>query len=161
MTRGEKRRLNRSLLDAMFIDDLSGAREALRRGANVDTDLWEHDETPLMLARGDAVRRLLLDHGASVHARDNRGRTAFMIRPCAVLLEAGAEIDAQDIEDQTALIRAAEMGDGDLVQWLIDRGADRHIGSATGETALDRAQEFGLRHIVAILERAGATEDER
>lgn len=43
------------------------------------------------------------------------------------LLKGGADVDAKNARDQTALMFAAEKGHSVLVQALLDRGADLNV----------------------------------
>lgn len=61
----------------------------------------------------------------------------------------------------TALLEAVILGNGggkhqQIVQLLIDHGADREITDAEGITPLQHAESKGYREIAAILERAGS-----
>jgi ankyrin repeat protein len=146
--------------------------------------------TPLYEAirEGDeaAVRRLLKS-GADPNSRSRGLRKGLGIRypsppllhairsnqPGAALrlLEAGADANARNPDGQTALIAAVNAGMTEVVQTLIEKGADVHAAStADGETALRHGpkgpggwyphaanQPKGAKpEIQAILERAGA-----
>ena len=90
--------------------------------------------TPLHLAatydRNDAVAALV-KRGAALETRDPYGRTAFLL--CArerggvatakVLLDAGADFNARDKFDETALGLAAWRGKREFVDLLLDKGA--------------------------------------
>jgi uncharacterized protein len=56
-------------------------------------------------------------------------------------LEAGADVNAKDAEhDEAALILAAKFGDAEIIQLLIDAGADVDAPDDMGRTALFFAQ---------------------
>lgn len=76
------------------------------------------------------------------------------------LLENGAEPDAKDELDWTALIFAVNHGDIETVTTLLDYGADPNIEYQWGGpmTALQFAELFGLTEIVALLKGARAGE---
>lgn len=84
-----------------------------------------------VLAGGaDAVAELLETHPATVHARDDRGRTPLHAavaadRPdlLARLADAGADLDARSDEGRTALHDAIEDGRDACRDLLIERGA--------------------------------------
>jgi uncharacterized protein len=71
-----------------------------------------------------------------------------------VLLDAGADKDDQ--KSGNALICAASHGDLDVVQTLLDAGADVELTDNPPETALRLAAAFGYPEIVDLLVSAGA-----
>lgn len=102
---------------------------------------------------GDANLLLkLLERGVDVDQpnRLQRGRTALSlnsyywtidhVKRCeiaGVLLDNHAKINLKDFDGQTALMHAASVGDNKFVQFLLDRGANKHLTNNSGETALD------------------------
>lgn len=148
-----KRQQSRALLDAVLCDDINGAEHLLASGADVNARDPEHGETPLMLAHSPALLRLLLDAGANVHTRDNRGRTSFHARPDALLLAAGADINAQDNAGETPLMQAVASADFDRVTWLLANGADAALRDSNGNTALSFAHRYGFSSLTLLLER--------
>jgi uncharacterized protein len=63
----------------------------------------------------------------------------------ALLLDAGASIDAIDNRGRTALMIAAELGRSEIVETLLARGADRAITDKGGKRAADLAANAGVR----------------
>ncbi len=53
--------------------------------------------------------------------------------------ECGADVNSRDANGYTALHHAASRGDNDLVQYLVDKGADVMIVSRKGQTTVDMA----------------------
>ena len=104
----------------------------LLRMAGVNIDSRGSNSTPLFLAAGegrlDAVR-YLLDQGADVNVRDDRGRTA--------------------------LTEAAFYGNASVMKELILRGADVNAFSDEG-TALDIAVQSNRSAAIDILKHYGA-----
>ena len=103
------------------------------------------------------VPLLLMPTG--LHSQDligaiRRGDTAAV----QVLIEAGADVNAEDNYGQTALIVATALGHTDAVRALIEAGADVNARSKQGATALMVAQGAGQNEVVGILKKAGAKE---
>jgi ankyrin repeat protein len=118
---------------------------------------------PLIRAarRGEADRvRDLLARGASVRARDVRGRTALVaaayennVRVAGVLVEAGADVNRKDDTVQSAyLIATSEVGDDTrLLDLSLAAGGDvRSLDSFHG-TGLIRAADRGYPRVVRRL----------
>ena len=57
----------------------------------------------------------------------------------AWLLEQGAPLDRRDNEEWTALMFSVDMGMGEVVRLLLDKGADPMIVSLDGQRAADIA----------------------
>ncbi len=125
--------------------------------------------TPLHLAVSEGfleIAEMLIEHGADVNAEAIGGlravhlavtgenRTEEMV---SVLLEAGASVDAEASTGITALHIAAGEDSVEIVQLLIDEGADVNArGFAAGVTALHQAALFGRAENARILLENGA-----
>lgn len=70
------------------------------------------------------------------------------------LLDLGADINHSDSFGYTAALYAATIdhGDSEVLELLIERGADLAPASNEGHTALSNARRFGYREIVQLLE---------
>ena len=113
-----------------------------------DTEAEEDDgATALQQAFGDPEQvRLLLAAGADANARLSERAEPVLcsavrrnadIEVLRLLLSAGANIDAQDGEGETALIAAVRQGRDEMVELLIDAGANPDIHRyVQGDTAL-------------------------
>jgi ankyrin repeat protein len=97
------------------------------------------------------VVSLLVNAGAQVDTRDEAGRTPlahaslFGFHQTAIaLIDAGADVNARDDNGRTPLMHAA-VGSGtvDLVETLLDDGADRDMQSTDGQTAEEIARSQG------------------
>jgi ankyrin repeat protein len=64
------------------------------------------------------------------------------------LLEAGADVNAKNDTDMTALMLAAGSGHTEIVQNLLDAGAKLNVKDMVGKTALMRATQNGHTDIV-------------
>jgi ankyrin repeat protein len=73
-----------------------------------------------------------------------------------LLLEAGADVDAQTAHGETALMYAAYAGRTEKVKVLLEYGADPNLTNMQGETALKMAKKKGHADIMQLLREAGA-----
>lgn len=67
------------------------------------------------------------------------------------------DINHQDTDGYTPLIKASAIGDRRMVKLLIENGADVNIQNNYGDTALIRASERGHLKIVKLLINRGAS----
>lgn len=113
-------------------DKLGEVLEKLHRDG-IELRLAERDETPLLWAVSEGY------HDIAV-----------------TLIEAGAALDAQNVDGNTPLIRAACEGRTELASVLIKVGATLDIQNNDGYSALILAQRRGHHEIVERLLDAGA-----
>lgn len=71
----------------------------------------------------------------------------------AVLLEYHAYIDAESPNQTTPLMMAARKGDLPAVRLLVEEGADLSLKNMVGMTALDFANDAGMRAVAQYLEQ--------
>jgi uncharacterized protein len=133
----------------------------IARGAEVDVlDNTGKSALTYAAARGFAlIVRRLLDAGVDPKRAYGNGLTALMWAAghedgvgdgaagevIELLLAAGTPIDAVDNRGRTALMIAAELGYGAIVDMLLARGADRAIADAGGKRAADLAANASVR----------------
>lgn len=111
------------------------------------------------------VLELLLEAGADVHLAATNGALVAPIHSATAhrdpdasiamarrLLEAGADLDAEQAGGFRPLHSAAANGHLELVQLYLQSGADAEAESDLGKTALDLARERGRDDVVAYLE---------
>jgi len=67
------------------------------------------------------------------------------------LLDSGADVEARDNRGNTALIESAFFKYPDLVKLLLDRGADINARNNSGDTALSEAVRAGHQDVVDLL----------
>ena len=104
----------------------------IQNGANINGSSFEHGNTSLCIAAMCShlhVMRVLLNHGAEVNP--DTYDSPLILAACnsdveglAMLLDAGAYIDAVDADGRTALWWAQYSGRGDNARFLVERGAD-------------------------------------
>jgi uncharacterized protein len=106
----------------------------IKHGADVNGSVAETGETPLHNSLAKAGRpyylyvvRLLVEHGADVNARTIPGQ------------ETGAFMRDVRTKGETPLHRAAAYADAPIVEYLIDKGADRAARDAHGDSPLSWA----------------------
>ena len=123
-----------------------------------------HNSTPLHLAsqygHTDVVR-LLLDNEASADVRDGDGNTPLHcaagfghLEIIRMLLERRAGINYQNNQGWTPLHRASgdrDGGNSDIVQLLLDYGADARAQNFDGKTAYEVARDRERHEIVQLL----------
>jgi ankyrin repeat protein len=154
-----------ALMTASRTGNVEAVKVLLAHGANVNAAESWHGETALMWAvsqKHAAVARELLAKGADVNARSTAnkwerqnsaeprekwlplgGLTAleFAARQgCAdcipVLVEAGADVNAVDLDGISPLLSAMINGHYDAAEVLLEKGANPNIADATGRTPL-------------------------
>ncbi|KAI9670483.1 MAG: hypothetical protein M1817_004350 [Caeruleum heppii] len=87
--------------------------------------------------------RLLLDGGADIEAKNDRGSTALMhaldhedVATAQLLLEQGADCEVADEEGDTLLLRAVRKGHSKTARFLLDAGACSDARTLMGSTLL-------------------------
>lgn len=86
----------------------------------------------------------------SAAASDGGARDMSIVR---ALVEAGAPVNARSGSGTTALHTAAFLGDMEVAELLLSRGADPRIASNDGKTPIDLARERGHAALAERLER--------
>lgn len=126
------------LLTALPKAELEMVKLLVRKRAGINARDY-YQKTPLILeaenwsdANPEVVRHLL-EHGADVNARDDKGRSA--------------------------LLAVAERGNAVVARVLLDKGADVTLKNKEGKTAWRLAAQRGDRTMMALLEQAGAGRD--
>ena len=106
--------------------------------------------------------KLLVEAGAEVRSTDNKGRTClFSAAPHTETVRylvglPDVEVDHVDDTGCTALHRAVMHKRADVVQVLVDAGADVEVLNGDGRSPLHVASKSGERKAVQILLEAGA-----
>ena len=107
----------------------------------------------VMLATRDEQGRTLLHHAA----KGTLGRTVRcdIVR---MLLDHGADVNAQDAQGAAALHWAARSGTQDMVELLLDSHADLHLRDNQHDTAGYWARKAGHQDVAERLARRGGVE---
>ena len=167
-----------ALIDAAKTGNFEAAEDAFESGANINAVERDTGTTPLIAAADEGhleIAEALLAAGADVNASDRRDYTALhyaanggaIIDGCfiklfsypdmvALLIEAGAELDAVDTFGCTPLRRAVGSGHLDSVQLLLAAGADPNAGQDWQSLPLREAAFPMNLEIAHLLLEAGA-----
>jgi uncharacterized protein len=152
----------------VFAACIAGAEQRVAELTGRDRELiqsYSRDGwTPLHMAcffNHPAITEALILSGADVQARSRNamqnaplhaaaaGRSRESVR---ILLEHGADANAQQEGGWTALHAASQNGDVEMVQLLIASGAHVHTRAANNQNALDLAMTKGHQAVVDILD---------
>lgn len=156
------KRLRKAALGvAFFISALLVTLSSLRADAMQDQALIAASE------RGDvAAMRKLLREGASVTARDSRGRTALLaathgnrVQAARILIAARADVNAKDALDDSPFLYAGAEGRNEILKMMLAAGADLKATNRYGGTALIPAADHGQVETVKILLATGIDKD--
>ncbi len=159
-----------ALLLATHGNNVDAARELIEAGADVNAKDAMQDSAYLYAgARGlDEILAMTLAHGADLRSTNRYGGTALIpaaerghVATVRTLLRAGVEVDHVNRLHWTALLEAILLGDGgarhvQIVQLLLDAGADPELADGDGVTPLAHARKRGYTGIETLLRQHGA-----
>jgi ankyrin repeat protein len=145
----------------------------IEKGADVNIPA-NSGHTPLMAActRSEELADLLLEKGADASVALPDGTTAFTTAVVGVLngsistkitdelLAGGANVDESassgDAAGYTCLMMAARNASQDLVEYLVEKGADVNARAFDGNTPLSLATKKDDQEMVTLLKKLGA-----
>jgi hypothetical protein len=156
----------KALFQGAFDGNLTQVQTQVTKGADVNY-ADKKQRTALILAANNGhttVVEFLFSKGADINAKDKGGMTALMYtakrsfnETAAFLLNNGAKVNVQNRKKgMTALMLASGWGNAELVQMLLDKGADPTIHDKFGATAADNAKERSHSAIVSMLSETTA-----
>jgi ankyrin repeat protein len=148
---------------AAELNNLALARLLLELGA--DTTVIAQGQLPILLAtlKGHVdLVQLLLDSGVNVNCISRDRVNTVLFAACSTgnfelvkyfVLEKGAELSIPNYDGDTPLSKAAAMGHGDIVQFLLDRGAPQ-VANNEGALPIHLAAVHDRREVLtALLQR--------
>lgn len=158
------------LLIATHGSNVDAARELIEAGADVNAKDAMQDSAYLYAgARGlDEILAMTLAHGADLRSTNRYGGTALIpaaerghVATVRTLLRAGVAVDHVNRLHWTALLEAILLGDGgarhvQIVQLLLEAGADPELADGDGVTPLAHARKRGYTEIETQLRQHGA-----
>ncbi|KAJ7242059.1 ankyrin repeat-containing domain protein [Mycena rebaudengoi] len=136
----------------------------IQNGADVNVRGDGSKGSALMMAKNEAIARILLKHGADVNAVGGWYGTALHKASCLgmeervrLLIEHGANIEARGGSDEgTALQVAAFRGKERTARILLENGADVHAKGGRNGTAWEAAWTQGHKKLATLLFKFGA-----
>ncbi|RZT41429.1 ankyrin repeat domain-containing protein [Cupriavidus agavae] len=157
-----------ALLAALYNRRGDVARALILAGADVNQKDDESNNAFLLASATNQLDalRLALAHGADVRSTDRYDGTALIaasqhgnVEVVKLLLKSGVPVDRVNQLGWTALLEAIVLGDGgaryeEVVQLLLDAGADANLADREGITPSRHARERGYKSMVKMLMRA-------
>jgi len=141
--------------------------EFVRNGGNINAQFGRNKDTYLMfyiVANQPDIAKILVEHpNINVNVRDTTGSTALnlavsepdMLPVIKLLIEKGANIDNTDTMGETPLMLATLSDNKEIVEFLVDSGADKTLKNKRAQTAYDIAKEEGNNSLYDLLRLEG------
>ena len=124
--------------------DINIVKEQLAEGVDVNA-INETRQTALHVTQNTEIARLLIEHGADIHAKDDTGTTPIFnkeIKIAGILLDTGVDMNSRNEKGNTLLIRYTHAGYLQGIKFLVARGADINSCNSDKNNALDIAEHF-------------------
>ena len=150
-----------ALMAAARAGSLEAVNGLLDAGARVDATESTRGQSALMWAvanRHPAITRVLLEHGADIHARTATRRRVYNMGGSRSAGSASRGITLAEVTlgGSTPLLFAARSGDLESARLLVAAGADVHDTAGDGNTVLNIAAHSGHGSLAAFLLAEGA-----
>jgi ankyrin repeat protein len=141
--------------------------EFVRNGGDINAQFGRNKDTYLMfyiVANQPDIAKILVEHpNINVNVRDTTGSTALnlavsepdMLPVIKLLIEKGANIDNADTMGETPLMLATLSDNKEIVEFLVDSGADKTVKNKRAQTAYDIAKEEGNNTLYDLLRLEG------
>jgi ankyrin repeat protein len=125
-------------------DDLDILKLLIEAGADLEVRDGEGNTPLLKAVRYDnEAAILLMDAGADIHVRNNEGYTPLLLAAYHAVVAESIQSVTDDGDTLRAERRAVE--DVELLQTLVERGADKTATDSEGKTAYDIALKGGIK----------------
>ncbi|WP_308159401.1 ankyrin repeat domain-containing protein [Arthrobacter sp. ISL-65] len=161
----EQQKLDQRLVLAAKANDVALVARLIREGGNVNAKDSIQDSAFLYAgAEGfNELLRLTLAHGADVRSTNRFGGTALIpasehghVETVRILIAAGVPVNHVNKLGWTAIQEAILLNNGgprqqDVVQQLLDAGADPNIRDPQGRTAVENAERLGFAEIARLI----------
>ncbi len=125
-------------------------------GADINARGWE-DETPLFAAisyfnetEPSQTEPVLTGQTDSPSVPSPSGRSMAQ-QVIELMAKSGADLNTPDVHGYTPLMQCTAAGSTELVELLLQLGADRNIRNKDGRRAVDIAYDMGRRYIYQLL----------
>jgi len=154
----QRGRLGLPLIRAAWSGDVAAVKDLLDRGADVNATYVgsvENTEPPTSDDRPDRSTPLLYAADLSLDRKHDMALVQSHIEVMKLLIAHGADVNIRDHDGKTALMNVVGWGDADIVETLLDRGADVNA-RWNGWTALMEAAGQGDPSVVKTLLDRGA-----
>lgn len=171
---------NQNLTNGVYTGNLLQVKEAIRRGAHVNTIIGNgnlYGMSMLICAVSQKkfeVAKYLIAEGADINykrqlkvrSEPSKGQTALWwaanhnaVEMVELLIEKGAEINTSDIYGSTPVTVAAGSGSLEALKLLIDNWADIKAKIYDNRSAINLAANEGHAEVVELLIKSGANPD--
>jgi ankyrin repeat protein len=164
MTGSQSNDLTRKFSQAIIFKEISKIESYIKEQPELVNAELPGEDTPLIAAarwQDEKAAEILLAHGADVNATGQRGETALHLAAIhddaslvRLLLRHKADPNAANSDDYTPIMSAKSL---EVFKQLVAYGADIHIQTRFGDTALTRAVESKTgTNVVRFLLEEGA-----
>jgi ankyrin repeat protein len=141
-----------ALIEAKANVGARDSKEATALVSAVSRNVVESAKMLLAISEGASMTRMF----SAVEKSDKSPATANRLAIVRTLIEGGVDVNAADKEGDTALHKATQMGDVEVIGLLLASAADVNARTKTGRTALMTAAVWSFAECTSALLAAGA-----